>query len=339
MLVKALRYKPKHALVSLGLHDALRILERYEKRYGTLATLNIVTVRGAKGFVEVDKKVVGENMLLHNFWALFIGLLFDQNVGFTIVNGTRDTLRTSGDVNYRPAQVCVGDNDYPVSFDQYNLLGSVSCTDATITVAVDSESKLSRVTISAPSPKDGVETGVRQALIETGGSNYYTMLSRRIVSISMNQTVVHRWNFYEPWLYNWASIMCGILRNENIAMKDISGSSLTARTSAEFNASGARIVISQNSISFDPEMYNIPNMVEIDTHYNVWSTQQYVIGHILGIYVPDTDIDIYTVGLVQKVYDTEGYTYDVLQAALPLSTPIHMKAGRPNMILWRIVAF
>jgi len=318
----------------------LAIYDKLRRRYGDVEIIEIeIPRRTISGHIYIDKEYVGKNVLLNNFWSYFLGFLLDLNTPARDQQGLGYTLQTAGHPNVSPAVVCIGGSNVSESFAQYKLQGSFSCYSATITLGIDSSKNASIITISSGAGISGYETGVRQALQDTGNVTYYTFLSRKVLTISAGQIVTHKWILTMPWLLNTATLLWGLLGDENVAMTNINNAQFTAKTKYEANASGQRIILSESAISFTPSLTTLPNMISITT-YNMFNRVDLVVyAIVLGIYIPDTDKTIQTIGMVQDIYDTGGAKHTVLTLAYPLPTPINAKAGKSYIFMIRIVGF
>jgi len=320
--------------------EVLAVYERLMKRYRDVKLVVLdVPSSSIAGRIYVDEEVVGRNMLLNNFWSYLLGFLLETNTIIYNEGGGSYAPRSSGDMNASAAMVCVGSSNIPETFTQYRLQGSYSCYSASFAIGYDDAQQISIVTVSAPSSISGYETGVRQDLYDTSGYVRLVFLNRKVLTVSAGQVVTHRFIFSMPWVLNTATLFWGLMREANVDITDIYGYRFTARTSGDANASAQKLVLSESAVSFSPTLTSLPNMISVST-YN-WFLYGYtsVLAVILGVYVPDVDRTIRTLGLIQDLYDTAGTKYTALTLAYPLPTPVNVKAGIPYMFMVRIAGF
>jgi hypothetical protein len=350
---------PKHVFEGLGnveispelttLLDAETILEvfktkpriRFNKRgelipYEFDKGLYLIDVKGIRGSVK-GLNENDEDLLVSNFWALFLGLLRNVNPGDEVdVNGASQTLRVVGDVNYGAAYLTYGTGTDPEFFTQYALASYKGSIATTISISYMSDRN--RVSLSGTLPDVAYELGIYQALYNTGGGSPPSMLARRTGTWSKGQAVVWNIDFLQPWVRAVADMLYGILLNANVTMVDVTNASFTARTSAQISASSIWLVASPNAVTWSPSLTSIPNKVDLSTFYfdylgSRWARMTF----LMGTFTPLTDTQYNTIGLYQNIYDSVGNAHTCCMMVIPLSAPITFYANRNNLAILRII--
>jgi len=313
---------------------AHRFNKRYEYApYEYDRNIHIIDMSGIRGSVNSR-----EDLLVSNFWALFLGLLRDVNSGDVVrTDGVAYTIVSAGDVNAGAAYLTYGTSTLTETFTDNALRSYVGSISTTITVAVLSDR--SRVSLSGVLPATAYELGIYQSLYDVGGIARTIMLARTVGSWAGGSAVIYDIDFLNPWVMNAAYLMYGIFRNTNEAMVRLDGSGTLARTAGDVNAGSAYLVISPTSVTWSPGLYNVPDAASITTHYaDVLGTRSIRYTALIGTVVPGTDTVVNTIGLYQPLYDSAGGTFTACLLVLPLASPITLYAGRNNLIVLRILA-
>jgi len=293
----------------------------------------VVDVGGVKGYVNGR-----ENMLLSNYWALLLGLLRNINTeDLADISGYTRSLRTSHDVSSGAAVIAYGSGTVPVEFTQYNLSSPVGTVSPAITVGLMSDR--TRLAMSATLPANAYELGVRQDLIDPGGTRCTFQLSRVVGSWAKGTAIVYNIDFLAPWVRGYGDLMYGIHRDANVPMVRIDGEVFTARTSGDVNAESAYLVASSEAVTWSPGLVSIPSPFSLTTYYNdILDKRNVRMTNIIGLISPANDVAVNALALYQSLIDTTGAAHTVCMAVLPLSSPITFYARRNNVVVWRVVA-
>jgi hypothetical protein len=295
----------------------------------------IVDVKGIKGYIAGE-----EDLLVSNWWALLLGLLRDISPSDCVyIGGSSYTIKSTADVNAGSAYISYGTGTAPEGFTDYALKTRSGSISTSITIGYMSDR--TRITLSGVLPASASELGIEQALYDsssTGGNTY--LLGRRTGSWSANQAVPWYIDFLQPWVRGVGDYMYGILRNADVPVTRIDGTSITARTSGTSNAGSIYLVASSDLVSWDPTLVAISNAFSLSNYYtDILNTRYMRATMIHGLYSPANDIQVNTIGLYFPVYDTTGASQTVCILVQPLSSPITFYASRNNLVVLRIVAF
>jgi len=295
--------------------------------------LHVIDVSGIKGSVSE-----ADDLLVSNFWALFLGLIRDTNPGDVVAtDGAAYSLRCTADVNNAAAYLVHGTSSVPETFTDNALRSYVGSITTTITTSILTDR--SRVSLSGILPATSYELGIYQRLYDTSAYIRTIMLARTVGSWESGTAVVYNVDFIRPWVANAAYLTYGILKNTDEGMTKLDGSGIIARTSAEVNAASAYLVASPSTIAWSPSLYNIPDALSLTTHgADVLGTRSLRYTAFVGVVVPSTDITVNSLGLYQLLYDSGGGTFTACLLALPLDSPITFYAGRNNCVVLRILA-
>jgi len=279
-----------------------------------------------------------EDLLVSNFWALFLGLLRDVAPGDVVdTGGGAYGLRSNGDVNFGAAYLTYGTSTIAETFTDYILRSYVGSIATTIAVTVLSDRV--RISLSGILPATAYELGIYQSLYDTAGGARTTMLARTVGSWADGGAIIYDIDFLNPWVVNAAYLMYGILRNVNEAMLKLDGSSVIARTSGDVNAASSYLVVSPSSVTWSPGLYNVPDAASMTTYYiDMLGMRSIRYTALMGTAVPGTDMVVNTIGLYQPMFDSAGVTFTACHLVLPLASPITLYAGRNNIIVLRLLA-
>jgi hypothetical protein len=311
-----------------------RVNSRFEfEPYEYDKGIYVIDVKGIKGYIDVE-----EDLLVSNWWALLMGLLRKVSVGDVPETGaSAKTLRTFGVINSSAAYLSYGSGTTPESFIDYSLKSKVGNISTSITVGYMSDRV--RLTLSGTLPSGANELGIEQQLYDTSNYVYYFLLGRKTGSWSQNQAVSWYIDFLTPWVRGIGDYMYGILRYVNVTMVRIDGASFTAKMTGETQSGSIYLVASNDVVTWDPTLYNIPNAFSLSMYYADILSSRYIRATILhGLYSPANDITVNTVGLYFPVYDTTGASQTTCILVQPLSNPITLYAGRNNLIVLRLLA-
>jgi len=293
----------------------------------------IVDVKGVKGYIAWE-----DDLLVSNWWALFLGILRDVNP-CDVVNtgGYAPCLRSSGDVNNAAAYISYGTGTTPEGFTDNTLKSRSGSISTSITIGYMSDR--TRITLSGTLTSAASELGIEQSLFKTDGYADTFLLGRRTGSWSANQAVAWYIDFLSPWVRQVGNHMYGILMNADVATTRIDGVSFTARTSGDSQSGSAYLVASGSSVTWSPSLYNIPNAFSPSNYIvDILGTRYIRATFFHGLYSPANDIQVNTIGLYFPTFDTNGNTQTVCMMVQPLSSPVTLYAGRNNLIVLRIVA-
>jgi len=332
-------------LVNLVVNQVLKDLSyikprinRYNKRYEYEAYeydkgIYVIDVKGVKGFVNNR-----ENILVSNFWALFIGTLRDADAGDVVdTGGGSYALRSSGNVNYNVANLVYGNRTAPEAFTQNALASGVGSISTTISISYLSDR--TRIIFSGTLPADAYEIGVQQGLYDTGGGIRTTLLARKVGFWSKGSSINYFIDHSYPWVRQIGDLMYGAYRNADISVVRDDGATFTARTSGDFNAGSAYIVLSSSPVTWSPSLYNIPSPdTPVQYTHHKLDARIYRAVHFNAVYTPTSDTAINSIALYQSIYDTGGGSNTVCLLVIPLSSPATAYANRNNVFIIRIFA-
>jgi hypothetical protein len=315
-------------------------LDNYRNRRGEYRVyeydkgIYIVDAKGVKGYVAGE-----EDLLVSNWWALFLGSIRKVNAGDAVATGGASyTLRSSGEVNVGVAYISYGGGTTAESFVDRSLVARAGSISASISVGYLSDRV--RITLSSTIPSMSYELGIEQTLIDTAGGSRTTLLGRRTGSWSASQAVAWYIDFLSPWVRGVGDYMYGIHREADVTMVRVDGASFTARTSGDSNAGSAYLVASSDLVSWSPTLTAISNAFSLSNYYaDILGTRHIRATFIHGLHSPANDIAVNTIGLYFPVFDTTGVSQTVCILVQPLSSPITLYASRNNLIVLRIIAF
>jgi len=313
-------------------------INRYNKRYEYEAYeydkgIYIVDVGGVKPKSDGEK-----DLLLSNFWALFIGTLRDADAGDVVdTGGGSYALRSSGNVNVDMAYLVYGSGVDPSYFTQYTLQSRKGFLASSIVIAYLSDR--TRISVSGILPEDAYEIGVEQGLYDTGGGGHTTLLARTTGSFSRGKAVVYNIDFLYPWVRQIADLLFGIMINRNVIMIDINGDVFLSRTFADPNAGSVYLVLSSSSVSWSPSLYSIPSpLTPTSFHNDILGSRSLRTTYIHGVMSPSSDIAVNTVALYQLIFRSDGSTTTSCHLVIPLSSPVTFYGNKNNLIVLRIIA-
>jgi len=297
----------------------------------------VADVASIKGLVWVGRGAE-EDLLVSNFWALFIGLLRNTDPADAVsTTGATYALRAYGDVNHGSAYLVYGTGTAQETFTDNALKSYTGSISTSISIAYLSDR--TRVSLSGVVPATAYELGIYQSLYDTGGTIRTTMLARKVGSWSASQVANYNIDFLSPWVKQVGDLIYGILRNANVNTQRIDGTTITLRTSSDVNADSVYLVLSPTSVSWSPSLYYIPGAVTPTNYYaDTLGTRYIRMTVVNGLTAPSSDTQVNTLGLYQSVYDSGGATHTVCLLVLPLSYPITLYAARNNLVILRIVA-
>jgi hypothetical protein len=273
-------------------------------------------------------------MLVYMFWAYLLAYLGNTTTDFITTGGVWNPggrpLRSDGDVNSGSAYVTFGTRTEAPTFDQYALLGrNTALEGTTITPAVISEADKRRVRFGRVSAGAISEVGLYQMVYDTAAAYYETMLGRTVYSVpGSGYNVYYDIVVKAPFLDNFAYYLLGLLsdKNQNLVRRD--GYTITARTSGDANASPLYALIGTSNSPFAFDSYDLTSPLTLTSWYNfTWSRSTYVLAILSGATRLATSMTIGEVGFAQRIFDTAGYSNEVLLGRIPLSTPISKSTG------------
>jgi hypothetical protein len=296
----------------------------------------LIDVKGVKGSVK-DLGGFDEDLLVSNFWALFLGYLRNVDTGDVVdIGGNVRTIRSSGDVQNGAAYLEFGTGADPEYFTHYNLVSRIASIPTTISISYMSDRN--RVSLSGTLTGYAYELGITQPLFDIAGNTRYTMLGRRVGTWSGGQVVVWNIDFLQPWVRAVADLFYGILRDANVTMVDATGAYFTAKTSGDANASSVWLVASPDAVTWSPGLTNIPNSVGLSMSYLDYLGSRIArMTYLIGTLSPLTDTQYSTLGLYQGISDTAGAWHDCAMMVIPLSAPITFYKDRNNLAILRII--
>lgn len=262
-------------------------------------------------------------------------MLANVNIGNVRDTGaTMRTIRTSG--GQTPSAAAVIQRGTGTSIPTPTDYALTSPASETTTRSVAMMTDKSRITLTATASGSGTELGIQQGIFDTGGTSRTFLLARVLRSVSSGNAISWAIDFLQPWLYNMAVIMFGIMSNANVSLTDMSGASFTARVLGALPASGATIALSPTSITWSPGLYSIPDLFDTSTTHILDSQPPYIVHYAHGSVVPPSTVQIRTIALYQQIFDTAGVARNTLLLAIPLTDPITLEPNKTNMIILRI---
>jgi len=293
----------------------------------------VIDVQDIKGYVKGEEDLLGSN-----WWALFLGLLRDKNVGDAVDQSLNAfTLRTQNNPTSGAAYLIYGTGTTPETFTDWKLANYVGSIGTSITISYQTDR--TRITLSGTLTATATELGISQSLYDAAGPSRTTLLGRITGSWSTNQAVTWNIDFLSPWVRAVGDLMYGTLTKANVTMVEISGSSFTARTSGDPQSGSAYLMASSDVISWSPSLYVMSNAFSLNNYYADLLYTRYIRGTFIhGLYAPAADTTVNTIGLYFPVYDTSGNTHITCVLVQPLSSPITLYGGKNNLIVLRIIA-
>jgi len=278
-----------------------------------------------------------KNRLVRNFYEELRGLLNNINVSMVDISGSSFTARTSGNFSRGISTIFVGDDTEELPFDAYVLTSHVS-NDCSLVEIVALSSSI-EIRHSALAAKTGSSVGLNQRGYDTSGGNKNILLAGKLLSVNVDESIIYKLIFNEPWVYNMANWFYGINNNVDAPNeKDLAGNIYTLRSSGDAQASVCKIVTGDGTDAWSPTDYSLTNPVEHETTFASWVTD-YAIEYVWRTwYIPPSDETIEEIGLVQKLYDDGGAQYDTLLARIALgASPLNLVGGNYYIIRLRIV--
>ena len=313
-------------------------INRYNKRFEYEAYeydkgIYIVDVGGVKPKSDEDK-----DLLLSNFWALFIGILRKADVGDVVdINGTSYGLRSGNYVNAGVAYLVYGSGVDPSYFTQYSLQSRKGFLASSVDIAYLSDR--TRISVSGILPEDAYEIGIEQPLFDTGGYARPTLLARTTGSFSCGKAVVYNIDFLYPWTRQITDLMFGTMIYKNVIMVDVNGVVFLSRTAGYPHAGSVYLALSSSSVSWSPSLYSIPSpLTPSSFYYDNFGSRSLRMTYVHGMMSPTSDIAVNTVALYQPIFRSDGSTTTSCHLVIPLSSPATFYGNKNNLIVLRIIA-
>jgi len=273
------------------------------------------------------------NVLNFNFWAvIFSGLCCCSVGGILDVDNNTPALSCGGP----PAlmgHIAYGSGTTPASFSQYNLVQG--CGSIGVQSTIGTLSDRTRITLYGTLPSN-ISCQIAELGVFGYDAYYWPFYySRILASASPGTTIPYYIDFLEPWLQNFAYMQYQFFTGNSVTgIIDVSGNAHTFGGIA----SQATLIGSVNSYSWSPTMYSITQNVVFGTSHYVSNAQTSVVDYILGTASPSSNIEIYTLGLLQTLNPVSGSSYQAFILILPLSSPITLYANQQNTVSLRLVA-
>ena len=277
------------------------------------------------------------NVLNFNFFTMAFGIESGNGSGSLLtVNGSN----YCGAPNpSSPFDIAYGSGTQSPSFTQYSLQSFINdIYPPQITISLLSDRAQISVVGVLPGPKQLTEPVNEIGLYEWGGGNcgYFIMYGRIVSSFSPGSTVVYYVDVLEPWTYNYGYIIYSFISGSTPS--GIVSTNGTTISTSWTEAKGASVLVgSANSYTASPSLYSISEDVVFSTSHQYKNNIQNVVDYILGTAVPNEEIQIQTLGLIQN-YASGSSTYPVLILVLPLSSPITLYPNQENYVYLRLVA-
>ncbi len=305
-------------------HDNLKIHSNRPRQYIIDLDMN-KTVEGRINGVR--------NVLVRNYWVLMLSVLGHTCLEARRADGALFNFCGYGDVNYGSATIQIGTGVAPESFANYHLATPGPAVPTSIAFGTGADRN--RISASGVAPSDFTEF----IFIQEAGAGYWCTYGRKVISGASGQAINYSIDYFEPWTYTTAQMLYGVFANTNVTgVSDIGGTVFTLRTTGDFNESPTRLVISETAETWTPTKISITNPIELETHLAALSTDRIVYLILTGVIAPATSITARTVGIVQKLYGTDGIARNCLMLLQPLATPITLEANKTNMIQLRLIA-
>lgn len=286
------------------------------------------------GHVNIDG-VVKKNMLLRGYFALVAGLVSDSAVDIVHTDGAAGTVDPGNAGPGAVSQFWVGNGTGAPYFGQHTLEQPTAVITPTWTYSdLTGTSPGTRITASAVLNRNISEIGIRYK----NGSRFI-LLTRAVQTGISGQTATYNIDIMRPFLKNFAVLMYSKLTNSNNNVIDVAGSQRTVRGNGNSVAGKPRIVLSPDPLTaWDPNTVTLTNAIEAPLAYSpVYSTNDFVVAILTGSVVPSNNINVNTIGLVQKFVDPGGNQFDVLIMAETLPSPITLTANKHEFITIKLV--
>ncbi len=290
--------------------------------------------------IDLNKTVEGringvKNVLTRQFWAYLLAYPASACTDIKSTAPYVNKLCGYEDENWSTAYLVYGIGTTPESFSDYVLAGGLGSIATSISLGTSADRN--RINLTGSAPANFSEIGFEQTLdTYPYRSNY--LLGRKLISGTAGQAINYSIDLLSPWGYNFALMTYGLLRNINVdGAADINGNLFTLRTGVAFIGGAARIVVSETTNVWTPSVTNIASPIEFTTYHVLASYDNIVYLITTGILVPPAPITAKSVGLVQKLYATDGVTRECLIMLQPLPTPVTLEANRTNMIQLRFI--
>jgi len=305
----------------------------YGKAYELHKRVHLIDLPvNVKGFVNGKK-----NRFTRPFFTGLVNWFSTKELRAINTDGNERPVFLAQYVSADVARISIGQDTDDILFSDYHLVGASYI--ASDLVSYQELADRIRVVAEAIATVNGTSVGLCMRPVYQA-PNYYTtfLIAGRLQSVATDQVIDYYLDFYEPWTLNFALAWYGVLGYTTAVLKDTTGATATINFQTNYSYRGiARLTVGTSNTPFSFGDYGLTNPVEISNTWIGESSQSYVFGIVHGAYVPATDVNIYEVGLVQKLRDTGGVDHDFLMCRIVLPSPITLVAGKNNLLLLRIL--
>ncbi len=312
----------------------------YNRGVQLYKTYKAVEVRKGHYIINIPMKrtIIGhingkKNVLNFNFWSTVFSGLCCCNVNNLLDTKNNNLTAQSGKPVATINNIGYGSGTGSASISQYNLENS--CGSIGAQASIGTLSDRSRITVYGTLPNN-VNCQINEIGLwgydEDGYPLYY---SRVTGSVSPNSAVSYYIDFLEPWVQNFALIQYKFFTGNTVnCITDPSGnchSFYEIYTQAE-------LIGSENQYTWNPQIYSISQDVVFNTSHYVSNNENSVVDYILGSYTPSQNMIIYTLGLLQYLYDEDNNSYPAFILIFPLQDPITLYSNQENQVSLRLTA-
>jgi len=283
------------------------------------------------------------NILVWNFWQMLGGYLADEDADMittTVKPLSFFYARTSGDANASSCYITFGTDTTPPSFSDYVLQSRDTTLEGSVLEpSFVVEPDRIRIRFRRQALGTVYEIGLYQKVYNDIGRVYEVMHGRAVVQNGLTGNVYYDIVLKEPFLENLARVIYGYLTDTDQNIIDVLGQVRTVKTSGELNFREARLELGSGSDPFSFSQYKLTNMYELtwDTKFEYGERTDTLIFLADGTRF-ETDYNINEIGIIQPLYDTDGFpAFALIMRYLPTS-PIQKKAGEKFYALVAIYA-
>jgi len=292
--------------------------------------------------IPVRKTIIGHvngkrNVLNYIFWGTIFEMLQNGgSFGATDTCGDSIIMGYLLDVNSSPMSVgtlIYGSSSSSPSFSSTsipNICGSISPQ-----ISIGTLSDRTRITYYGTLPSN-INCQINElGICGTDGYGCCVFIAILQQSFSPGTAVAYYIDLLEPWLQNFGLILYSALTRSSVSgVIDTSGNSQTFSSIAN----SSTLIGSVNQYTWSPTMYSITQDVIFSTSHDVSVSTTYATDYIQGTASPSSNMEIYTLGLLQTLNPVSGSRYQAFILILPLSSPITLYANQQNTVSLRLVA-
>ncbi|MEM2446520.1 MAG: hypothetical protein QW734_07665 [Candidatus Bathyarchaeia archaeon] len=278
------------------------------------------------------------NLLVHNWYRILIAMLTVNNDLMINTGGSAYNARVTGALPYGAPQIWDGLGTVPEALSDYTITSAAALVT---TVSFGVLADRMRIAFGANASKDGTELGLTLTCYDTAGNAQRFLAGRKVVSFLKGDPISWNVDLYQPWVYNWLSILRGLILNENRPdLLDMAGTVYTLRISgAQAVAGPVYLCVGTGTGDFSFYDYTLTDPAKLTTTSTRGVTGLHALLFLSGSIVPTADIVMGELGIVQPLYDTGGVTHDTLLARFRISPTITLPANKRSIITVRWLAY